>query len=235
MSNHKKIGILGGVGPQATQFIYGKILELSQSKYGAKNNNDYPQMIIESVPIPDFISDTSQIEIAKEMLIKSTQSLTAAGATRICVASNTVHILLDELQSTTEVGFISMIELVAKKCVERGLKKVGLLGTPVLIKSGLYDQGLKRNGVALILPTQNEVAVADSIIRAVLAGQKTFDKKQEYIGILNDLLNRGAQAIILGCTELPLAINYEALGNKTISSDEVLAEGIVDYYYGSKG
>src|SRR3989344_9196177 len=95
MSNHKKIGILGGVGPQATQFIYRKILELSQSKYGAKNNNDYPQMIIESVPIPDFISDTSQIEIAKEMLIKSTQSLTAAGATRICVASNTVYILLD--------------------------------------------------------------------------------------------------------------------------------------------
>src|SRR3989344_3894093 len=89
MSNHKKIGILGGVGPQATQFIYGKIIELSQSKYGAKNNNDYPQILIESVPVPDFISDTSQIETAKAMLIKSVQSLTNAGATRLCIGSNT--------------------------------------------------------------------------------------------------------------------------------------------------
>ena len=64
-----------------------------------------------------------------------------------------------------------------------------------------------------------------------MAGEKNYDKKQEYIKTLNDLFSRGSQAIILGCTELPLAINYEALGNRTISSDEVLAEGIVDYYY----
>ena len=67
----------------------------------------------------------------------------------------------------------------------------------------------------------------------MLAGKKEFSKKQAYIDALNDLFDRGSQAIILGCTELPLAINYEALGNRTISSDEVLAEGLVDYYYGS--
>ena len=127
-----------------------------------------------------------------------------------------------------------MIELVAKKCVQRGFNKVGLLGTPVLIKSGLYEQELKKNEVELVLPTDNEVKIADSIIRDVLAGQKSVDKKQEYIGALNDLFSRGAQSIILGCTELPLAINYEALGNRTISSDEVLAEGITDYYYSPK-
>lgn len=232
-NSNKKIGIIGGVGPQATQFIYEKIIELSQSKYGAKNNNDYPQILIESVPVPDFISDTSQIEIAKEMLAKSVQSLTRAGATRLCIGSNTVHILLEDLKKSTEVEFISMIELVAKKCVKDGFNKVGLLGTPVLVKSGLYDQELKNSGIELVLPTEDEIEIADSIIRDVLAGRKAFNKKQEYIAALNDLFSRGAQAIILGCTELPLAINYEALGNKTISSDEVLAEGIVDYYYGS--
>ncbi|MCR4330227.1 MAG: amino acid racemase [Candidatus Roizmanbacteria bacterium] len=232
-NNTRKIGIIGGVGPQATQFIYGKIIELSQTKYGAKNNDDYPKILIESVPVPDFISDTSQIEVAKRMLIKSTQSLTSAGATRICIGSNTVHILLEELQKNTEVKFISMIELVAKKCVELGFSKVGLLGTPVLIKSGLYEQEMKKHGIELVLPTENESEIADSIIRDVLAGQKSFDKKQEYIGALNDLFSRGAQTIILGCTELPLAINYEALGNRTISSDEILAEGLVDYYYNS--
>ena len=229
--NTKKIGIIGGVGPQSTQYIYSKIIEFSQLKYGAANNSDYPQILIESVPVPDFISDTAHVENAKEMLIKSAQSLAKAGATRLCIGSNTVHILLDELQNSTDIEFISMIELVAKKCVNHGLHKVGLLGTPVLVKSGLYEHALNRQNVEVVLPTESEIEISDSIIRGVIAGQKSFNRKQEYIGALNDLFGRGAETIILGCTELPMAINYEALGDRTISSDEVLAEGIVDYYY----
>lgn len=230
MINNKKIGIIGGVGPQATNFIYEKIIELSQSKYGSKNNNDYPDLIIESLPIPDFISDKNQIEVARKMLIESTQSLVKAGATRLCLGSNTVHILLDELRNSTTVEFISMIELVAKKCVENKFFKVGLFGTPVLLESGLYKNELEKNGIELILPNKEEIEISDSIIRDVLAGQK-ISKKQEYIAALNNVFEQGAQSIILGCTELPLTINYEALGNRIISSDEVLAEGIVDYYY----
>ncbi len=218
------------MGPQATKFIYEKIIELSQSKYGAKNNNDYPDLIIESLPVPDFISDKNQIEVAKKMLIESTQSLVKAGATRLCLGSNTVHILLDELRKSTTVEFISMIELVAKKCVENKFLKVGLFGTPVLLESGLYKKELEKNGIELILPNKEEIEISDSIIRDVLAGQK-ISKKQEYITALNNVFEQGAQSIILGCTELPLTINYEALGNRIISSDEVLAEGIVDYYY----
>ncbi len=231
MQKNKKIGIIGGVGPQATQFIYERIIEFSQTKYGARNNNDYPRVVIESVPVPDFISDTTQIDIAKNMLIEAVQGLEKAGATRLCIGSNTVHILLDDLKKATNIEFISMIELVAQKCLTQGFKKVGILGTPVLLKSGIYKHELEKHNIELILPTEEEIAVADSIIRHVLAGQKVYDKKQEYINTLNDLFDRGSQAIILGCTELPLAINYEALGNRTISSDEVLAEGIVDYYY----
>jgi len=230
MISNKKIGIVGGVGPQATKFIYEKIIELSQSKYKAKNNNDYPHIIIESLPIPDFISDKNQIEVAKKMLVESIQSLTKGGATRLCLGSNTVHILLDELRKTTEIKFISMIELVARKCVENGFLKVGLFGTSVLLQSGLYKKELEKNNIELILPNKEEIEISDSIIRDVLAGRK-ISKKQEYIKALNDVFKKGAQAIILGCTELPLIINYEALGNRIISSDEVLAEGIVDYYY----
>ena len=230
MISDKKIGIIGGVGPQATSFIYEKIIELAQSKYSAKNNDDYPYIIIESLPIPDFISDKNQIAVAKKMLVKSIQSLTKAGATRLCLGSNTVHILLDELKKTTEIKFISMIELVAKKCVENGFSKVGLFGTPVLLKSNLYKIELEKNGIELILPNKEEIEVSDSTIRDVLAGRK-ISKKQEYIKALNNVFKKGAQAIILGCTELPLVINYKSFGDRIISSDEVLAEGIVDYYY----
>jgi len=69
------------------------------------------------------------------------------------------------------------------------------------------------------------------MIRSVLAGKKEHEKRKEYVQLINRLYSEGAEAIILGCTELPMAINYEALGDKMLNSDEILAEGIVDYYY----
>lgn len=229
--NSKKIGIIGGVGPQSTDFIYEKIIQFSQLKYDAKNNADYPRLTIESVNVPDFISNKDNLEEAKRMLIGTVKSLTTSGCTRLCIGSNTVHILLEELKQHTNVPFISMIELVANKCAEGGFKKVGVLGTPVLIQSNLYTKELEKNGISAVTPSEEQLKVVEGIIRNVLAGSQNHDQKSAYIAVLNDLFSKGAEAIILGCTELPLAVNYEALGNKTINSDEVLAEGIVDYYY----
>ncbi|QQS43869.1 amino acid racemase [Candidatus Roizmanbacteria bacterium] len=230
-STNKKIGIIGGVGPQATSFIYNKIIDLSQTKYGAKNNNDFPQVIIESVPIPDFISNKKQMNIAKEMLIDTTKSLTNAGATVLCIGSNTVHLLLEDLKKETTVKFVSMLNLVAQECSSRKLKAVGLLGTSVLLKSEMYQRELTDKGIATILPTQEQFSSIDQLIRDVIAGKQNGENKQKYIAILNELYEKGAESIILGCTELPLALNYEALGDRTINSDEILAKGLVDYYY----
>ena len=233
MQVQKKVGIIGGVGPQSTNFIYEKIIELSQSKYGAEDNADYPSLIIESVPVPDFISNKDNIAVAERMLVEAAHSLSIAGATRLCIGSNTVHILLEKLRDQTKIPFISMIELVARKCAERGFKKVGVLGTPVLIRSELYSNELETNGISVILPTTEQMVVVEKIIREVIAGQHNHFDKQAYIGVLDTMFSQGADAIILGCTELPLAVNYEALGTRALNSDEILAEGIVDYYYGS--
>ncbi len=124
-----------------------------------------------------------------------------------------------------------MIELVADRCSKNGCKKVGVLGTPVLISSGLYNKELEKHKIEAITPSTEQLEVVENIIRGVIAGTGCGDYKNAYIEVLNKLFNRGADAIILGCTELPLAVNYEALGNRTINSDEILAEGIVDYYY----
>jgi len=231
MKANKKVGIIGGVGPQSTNFIYEKIIEYSQKKYKAVNNVDYPRLVIESVPVPDFISNKDTIEQAKTMLIEAAKSLTAAGATRLCIGSNTVHILLEDLEKQTDVPFISMIELVAQKCAANNFKKVGVLGTPTLINSGIYPKALDKEGIEAILPTPEQLEVAEQIIRNVIAGSHDEEKKTAYIQTLNDFYSKGADSIILGCTELPLAMNYEVLGSRTINSDEVLAEGIADYYY----
>ena len=229
--NNKKIGIIGGVGPQSTNFIYKKIIEFSQAKYGAKNNDDFPYLIFESLPIPDFIGNKKNIEKAKGMLIKSAKTLEVAGATKLAIASNTVHILLKELENHTAVDFISVITEVSKNVSKKKIKTVGLLGSPVLVKSGLYEKELKNYGVKVILPNSKQLEISESIIREILAGVNNLFLKKEYIALLHSMYDYGAENIILGCTELPQAINYEALGEKAIDSDEILAEAIVDYYY----
>jgi aspartate racemase len=227
----KKIGIIGGVGPQATSYLYSKIISFSQELYMADDNDDFPHLIIESVPIPDFISDKSKVDTALNILKGTIKGFQSSNVDRICIASNTVHILLNDLAKETNIPFISMIDLVSKKCSDYGYKKVGLLATPVLTGSGLYDDALRMLGIELVKPEPNELLIVESIIRGVLAGHIPEDKKASYIELMNKLYSTGAEGIILGCTELPLAFDYKVLGKRAINSDEVLAEGIVNYYY----
>lgn len=227
----KKIGIIGGVGPQATMALYELIISVAQKKYAAKDNDDYPHLLIESVPIPDFISDQSQLSVAREMLQRTVARFKSAEVDCVAIASNTVHLLLPELQSKSGLEFISITELVANVCALRGYTRVGLLASSVTLASNLYDQPLAEKGIALDKPEGDNRVLIDQIIRHVLAGSDNSDTKIEYVNILNSLFDRGSEAIILGCTELPLAINYEGLGSKVLNSIEILAEGIVDHYY----
>jgi aspartate racemase len=231
MKINKSIGIIGGVGPQATQYLYGKIIELAQQKYGAKNNDDFPHLIIESLPIPDFISNKNQVPVALKMLLESVSRFAEAKVDKICIASNTVHILLPELRKVSQLSFLSMVDLVSEKCQEYGYQKVALLGTPVLTQSNVYDKALNLKMIELIKPDKEDFKIVEEIIRAVIAGNINNLNKEAYINVINKLFKLGAQGIVLGCTELPLAINYDVLGKRIINSDEVLAEGIVDYYY----
>jgi aspartate racemase len=229
--NNKKIGIIGGVGPQATCVLYSEITKYAQIKYRAKNNDDYPSIVIESVPIPDFISDKGQMDEAFIMLGKVVRNLESVGCTRLCIASNTVHLLIEDLERMTKVRFLSIISLVAKKVNDLKIKKVGLVGSSVLLGSGLYEKEFKKRGIELILPDEDERRIIEKLIRNVLAGKDNGRERNIYIKILHNLIDKGVKGIILGCTELPLAINYEALGERIINSKKVLAEGIADYYY----
>jgi len=226
-----RIGIIGGVGPQATSVLYSEIMKFAQKKYGASENDDYPHIIIESIPIPDFISDKENIDEALLMLKKVVINLENTGCKRLCIASNTVHLLIDDLKRSNNVDFTSMINMVAKRCRDLNMKKVGIVASNVTIESKLYEKALEKFDIEIIKPDKNQRMVIDKIIRYVLAGEDNGRERKAYIQILNDLMDNGAEGIILGCTELPLAINYEALGNKVINSMKVLAETIVDYYY----
>ena len=227
----KRIGILGGVGPQATAYIYQKIMLSAQVSHGAKNNSDYPDLLIASLPIPDFISNRENLEEAKKMLVNASRDLEKAGCQALTIGSNTVHILLDDLKREVNIPFISMVELVATRCKKLGYKKVALLGTPVLLDSGIYDHVLNDNNIQLIKPNGIQIEICDVVIRSIIAGEKEIPNREQYVDVLSSMFDQGADSIILGCTELPLVLDYEALGKRILSSDEILADGITEFCY----
>ena len=135
------IGILGGMGPQASAKLLTMLVD--RSKLFTNNTiDDCPEIILMSVPVPNFISNKNNIETAMAMLIKRAQLLEKAGCDVNCIACNTAHILLPQIQTSTNVPFLSIPKLVAKLIKKSSFKKVGLLASPTTLNATIFDEAL---------------------------------------------------------------------------------------------
>lgn len=154
--------------------------------------------------MPDFISDNKKRKQALEMLKQRVKLLNNSNIACISIACNTAHILLPELQKISIIPFVSMIDEVAKKVYEDGNKKIGILGTPSTIKYRLYQEALNKYGIYTEIPSHEEIIMLEKIIRNVLKGKILKSDTNSLVKIANSLKAKGVEAIILGCTELPL-------------------------------
>jgi len=232
----RKVGILGGMGPQASSQLYNQLIVTAASRYGAVDNCDFPDLLIHSIPVPDFISDISKKETAKSMILESTRNLAACGVTAFAIACNTVHVLLPELKTAVRVPFISIIESVVGKCTLEKIRRVGLVASPTMLSLGLYTQAFGEAEIEVVIPSMEEHPILNAVIRTVLAGKKIpMDLECEYIKCLKKLFDQNIDTLIVGCTELPLAINYhqnfDSKGHRCMSTLDVLVDSILEYVY----
>jgi aspartate racemase len=102
---NKIIGLIGGMGPYASAYFYQLLLKKSSDLYGAKNNDDFPEILIDSVPVPDFITNTNGLEVAKNILISRIKKLNSYGVGSIAMICNTSHILYDDLTKISKARF----------------------------------------------------------------------------------------------------------------------------------
>lgn len=230
MNKKSAIAILGGMGPQASVYLYKLIIEMSESLFDAKNNDDYPEVILYSVPVPDFIADDKSRDKSLEMLNERVQFINKSNASYLAIACNTAHILLPNLQVVSKIPFVSMIYEVTRKVNQDGMKKIGLLGTSSTIKYGLYQDALKEYGISLVIPSQQQIAILEKIIRNVLSGKLFKDDGIQLKKISDDLKKKGAEAIILGCTELPLVFPKK-YSLPVYNSVKILAIALLRKYY----
>lgn len=218
------------MGPQASAYLLDLLIKLSVKEFGAKNNDDFPEILLDSVSIPDFISNQARKDESLKILKERVIFLNRIQPICLAIACNTAHILIDDLQSVSRVPFISIIKEVTNAVYSSGIKKIGILGTPVTIKSALYQNSLQKLDIKFVEPKDTELKILDKIIRNVISGLSNNKDQNLLVAIANKLVNRGAEGIILGCTELPL-IFPERQSFPIFNSLEILAMSLLRKYY----
>lgn len=232
MSAQKPIVIIGGMGPQASVLLYRKLIEKASSEYGVTANEQYPHIVIQSLNVPDFISSQRR-EI--EAITRMKQAVQTAGMLNpsvVAMACNTAHIFQEQILEGASIPFVSLIELVTQKANEAGYKTVGLVASPTTIATGLYEQSLNAKGMAMIAPTEERQAQLEQIIRSVIAGVAAEPETERLHEIMSSLTSAGAEAIILGCTELPIVFDPQmTVSIKSLDCLDVLASDLLERYY----
>lgn len=227
------IGILGGMGPEASAYFYHLLIEIAQEKYNAVQDTDYPPVVIYNMPVKDF--DETGIrdeESVRRQLIDGVRKLESFGAKYIVIACNTVHQFYAEMQEAVSVPIINIVTETAAAAHGRGYKKVLLLTSESTNRLNLYKNACSAVGLESISvdePTQKEL---NSIILHVMAGSQGREDVQAVDAIVRRL-EGGVDAILLGCTELPLAVREGDLDIPVINSNRVILESVLEKVYSS--
>lgn len=231
MKKDNIIGLIGGMGPYASSYFYKLLLDKSGKKYRAINNDEFPEIVIDSVPVPDFISDTKQLDVAKNILISRTKRLDDFGCNIIAMVCNTGHILYPDLARNSKANFVSLINVVSDKVKDLKMKRVGLFATKITIKTGLYQQALSNSQIQIFLPDEKTQEFHEKIIRDVVANGETSRYKDELLEMTQKFINeQSLDGVILGCTELPLVFPKDKFSN-VIDCLDVLADSLLTNYY----
>lgn len=195
MKDSKHILIIGGMGPQASAFAHRRLVEEFQQAHrgGELGNADYPRITHLSINVDDFIADPGKKLDALSYINECLRDINLESVDSGFIACNTAHLLFDDLQQTTGGRLISMVDTV-KKFVAR--QKIGLVATPATVSSGLYGK--------TITPDEAGVRKIEEIIRQVISGVPARDLAGGLQIEIEELKSRGAEKVILGCSELSI-------------------------------
>ena len=215
----KSIGILGGMGPEATAELYLRLIQSFQAR-GAVYDEDFPSIYIYNLPAPDVAEKENDI---LGLLIDGMEKLQKMGSEILAVPCNTATCIIDKNENIP--GFISIVKETVRKVKEYRYKKVGLLCTKLTLKTEAYQSLLKDEGIEFILPTEKEREEITRIILNILSGKKLPADKLILERIADRMIEECAEAIILGCTELPLIFKNSTI--RTIDTLQILVEAVI--------
>lgn len=234
-TKNKIIGVLGGMGPESTAIFYQAVIKQCQKQYGAQYDQDYPEIFIYNLPIPDVVGGLKRPEETLDTLIRGARKIESIGVDFIVMPCNTAHYFYPSMAKSISIPFICIFLATAKKIKISGFKKVGFLATETTIKYKSFDKDFEKNSIELIFPDQIDQDKLMQIILNILAGKKLDDDKEQMKQIINKMKQNGAEAVVLACTDLPLLLKQDDADIPVFDTVEILAEATVQYAIGKIG
>ena len=229
----KRIGIIGGIGPESTVDYYKLIIS---AFHGKQSDVGYPEIIIYSANLSSLmkIIDEKDWACLTDWLLEKVVALQKAGAEFAVIGSNTPHIVFDQVNSRSPIPMLSIIEETRKNAQYRGFKKLGLLGTKFTMESDFFKKPFMENEMAVVVPEKaDQELIHHRLFSEIELGIIKDSTREELLSIVNKMIDKHSiDALILGCTELPLILTKDEFGIPFLNTTAIHAESIIKYCVG---
>ena len=207
--NLKTIGLIGGMSWESTVTYYKIINETIKEKLGGLHS---AKCILYSVDFQEIeeCQANGNWEKSGEILGEAANNLEKAGADFIVICTNTMHKVVNQIKEKISIPILHIAEMTAEKILEKGLKNIALLGTKYTMEQDFYKSKLIEKGINVIIPDKNDIEIINKVIYDELClGIINSNSKKKFLEIVHKLRSKGAEGIILGCTEIGLLIKNE--------------------------
>lgn len=207
--NLKTIGLIGGMSWESTVTYYKIINEVIKEKLGGLHS---AKCVLYSVDFQEIeeCQANGNWEKSGEILGEAANNLEKAGADFIVICTNTMHKVVSQIKEKISIPILHIAEMTVEKILEKGLKNIALLGTKYTMEQDFYKSKLIEKGINVIIPDKNDIEIINEVIYDELClGTINSDSKKKFLEIVDKLRNKGAEGIILGCTEIGLLIKNE--------------------------
>lgn len=205
----KTIGLIGGMSWESTVTYYKIINETVKEKLGGLHS---AKCILYSIDFQEIeeCQANGNWEKSGKILGEAANNLEKAGADFIVICTNTMHKVINQIKEKISIPILHIAEMTAEKILEKGLKNIALLGTKYTMEQDFYKSKLIEKGINVIIPDKNDIEIINKVIYDELClGTINSNSKKKFLEIVDKLRSKGAEGIILGCTEIGLLIKNE--------------------------
>ncbi|MEZ5107021.1 MAG: amino acid racemase [Draconibacterium sp.] len=206
----KKIGLIGGLGPEATVDYYQRIINYFKA---GNINLSYPEIIIYSVTMSEFIGlvEINEYEKATDFLLEKIDMVRKAGADFVAITANTPHLFFDKLSEKAKLPLISIVEATCSEAISKNLKKPGLFGTGFTMNASFYQDVFGKRGIEVVVPENNDRELINhKLFTEIELGIFKDETKEMLVQLIQKMVDeQQIDSIILGCTEFPLILTED--------------------------
>ncbi len=222
------IGLLGGMSWESTELYYRWINELVKEKLGGLHS---AKIVLVSVDFQEIetLQHDGRWDEAGAALAQAAQQIEAAGADFLLICTNTMHKVAPQITAAINIPILHLADATAVRIQQKGLKKVGLLGTNFTMEQDFYRGRLEQHGLEVIVPPAADRAIVHGVIYNELCRGRVDDaSRQEFLRIIGDLHAQGAEGIIEGCTEIVMLVQQPHTAVPLFDTTAIHAETAVN-------